>query len=195
MKKICAWALGLFFVASISYSWEKGSVGLNLRVDPAPRIGMTYHITGKFALRPSVGFSIGNEEAEGEYLADINRPAIHGTREEKTTDIHFGLGFLFYFYSHRDLSVYAGINFGYTHVSKEISLSWKDDKINEDGENYRASAVLGLQGQVMKNLALFGEVGWGYSFGKFERRNDAETEGDSQRWGLANTGVGIIFYF
>jgi len=47
----------------------------------------------------------------------------------------------------------------------------------------------------MKNLGIFGEADLGYNFGKFNRRNDAETNIDSQRRGLANTGVGIIFCF
>ena len=108
---------------------------------------------------------------------------------------HFGLGFLFYFYSGRDLSAYTGLNVGYTRANKEISFSWRDDEIKEDGETYLASVMLGLQGHVMKNLGIFGEVGFGYTFGKFNRRNNAEINTDSQRWGLANTGVGIIFYF
>lgn len=195
MKKILLPILMLLFLTSLSLSWEKGSVGFNLRVDPSPRIGMTYHISGKFALRPYVGFSIGNEETDAEFQPERNRPVIKGTRKEDSTNIHFGLGFLFYFYSAGDFSVYTGLNFGCTRVNKEIAFSWRDDEIKEDGETYLASVMLGLHGQVMKNLGIFGEVGFGYSFGKFNRRNDAETEISSQRWGLANTGVGIIFYF
>lgn len=195
MKKILLPILMLLFLTSLSLSWEKGSVGLNLRIDPSPRIGMTYHISGKFALRPYVGFSIENEEVKREFQPEQNRPVIKGARKEDSTNIHFGLGFLFYFYSTRDFSVYTGLNFGYTGVNKEISFSWRDDAIKEDGETYLASVMLGLQGQVMKNLGIFGEVGFGYSLGKFNRRNDAESDIDSQRWGLANTGVGIIFYF
>jgi hypothetical protein len=195
MKKILLPILMLLLLTSLSLCWEKGSVGLNFRLDPSPRIGMTYHISSLFALRPYVGFSIGDEEAEGEFQLERNDPALSGTRKEDSTNIHFGLGFLFYFYSARDFSVYTGLNFGYSRVTKEISLSWRDDEIKEDGETYGASAMLGMQGQVMKNLGVFGEVGFGYTFGKFNRRNSAETNTDSQRWGLANTGVGIIFYF
>jgi len=195
MKKILLPILMLLFLSSLSLSWEKGSVGLNMRVDPSPRIGMTYHISEKFALRPYVGFSIGSEEAESEFRPEPNRPVIEGTRKEDSTHIHFGLGFLYYFYSARDFSVYTGLNFGYTRVNKEISFSWRDDKVKEDGETYLASVMLGLQGQVMKNLDVFGEIGFGYTLGKFNRRNDVETDIDSQRWGLSNTGIGIVFYF
>ena len=195
MKKIILFILMLLFLTSLSPSWEKGSVGINLRIDPSPRVGMAYHISGRFALRPYVGFSIGNEEAEGEFQPEQNRPVIEGTRNEDSTNFHFGLGFLFYFYSARDFSVYTGLNFGYTRVNREISFSWRDDEIKENGENYRTSVMLGLQGQVMNNVGIFGEVGFGYTFGKFNRRNDAETEIESKSWGLANTGIGIIFYF
>ena len=195
MKKSLLPILMLLFLTSLSLSWEKGSVGLNMRIDPTPRIGMTYHISGKFALRPYIGFSIGNEEAESDFQPERNRPVIRGTRKEDSINIHYGMGFLFYFYSTRDFSAYTGLNLGYTRVNKEISFSWRDDEIREDGETYLASAILGLQAQIMKNLGIFGEVGFGYSLGKFNRRNDAETQIDSQRWGLTNTGVGIVFYF
>jgi hypothetical protein len=195
MKKILLPVLMLLFLTSLSLSWEKGSVGLNMRVDPSPRIGMTYHISGKFALRPYVGFSIGNEETDAEFQPERNLPMISGTRKENSTNIHFGLGFLFYFYSAGDFSVYTGFNVGYTQVNREITFSWRDSEIKEDGDTYQVSAMLGLQGQVLKNVGIFGEVGFGYSIGKFNRRNDTENETSSQRWGLANTGVGIIFYF
>ena len=89
----------------------------------------------------------------------------------------------------------VGLNFGSTRANKEIAFSWRDEKIKEDGETYLKSVTLGLQGQAMKNLGIFGEIGFGYTLGKFNRRNGAETNTDSQRWGFANTGVGIIFYF
>ena len=185
----------LLFLTSLSLSWEKGSVGLNFRVDPSPRIGMTYHISSKFALRPYVGFSIGKEEADAEFQPERNRPVISGTRKEDSTNIHFGLGFLFYFYSVGDVAVYTGLNLGYTRINKEITFSWRDGEIKEDGDTYQASAMLGLQGRITNNLGIFGEVGFGYSSGKSNRRNDTESEISSRRWGLANTGVGIIFYF
>ena len=195
MKKILLPILMLLLLTSYSLAWEKGSVGINLRVDPSPRVGMTFHISGKFALRPYIGFSTGSSETEGEFQPVQDRPAIKGTRKEDSTNIRFGMGFLFYFYSARDFSVYTGLNIGYARVNNEISHSWRTDKIKEDGETYQASLMLGLQGQVMKNLGIFGEVGFGYTLGKLNRRNSLETNVDSQRWGLANTGIGIIFYF
>ena len=46
----------LILLSSLSLSWEKGSVGLNILVDSSPRIGMAYPISEKFVLRPYVGF-------------------------------------------------------------------------------------------------------------------------------------------
>ena len=63
MKKVLIPVTMLFILTSLSFSWEKGSVGLNMRVDPSPRIGMTFHISEKFAIRPYIGFSIGSEES------------------------------------------------------------------------------------------------------------------------------------
>jgi hypothetical protein len=195
MKKTLLSILMLLFLTSLSLSWEKGSVGLNMRVDPSPRVGMTFHISSKFALRPYVGFSIANEETDAEFQPEGNRPLVRGTRKEDSTNLHFGLGFFYYFYSVGDFSVYTGLNFGYTRVNREITFSWRDGDVNEDGETFQVSALLGLMGQVMKNMGIFGEVGFGYSSGQFNRRNDRENESSSQRWGLANAGVGVVFYF
>ena len=65
----------------------------------------------------------------------------------------------------------------------------------ETGETLQANALLGLHCQVMKNLGIFGEIGFGYTYGKFDSENGVETDVNTRRWGLANSGVGIVFYF
>lgn len=195
MKKVLIPVTMLFILTSLSFSWEKGSVGLNMRVDPSPRIGMTFHISEKFAIRPYIGFSIGSEESESEFQPRIDLPVIKGKREEDSTSVNFGLGFLFNFLSAQDFSLYTGLNFGYSRVNREISFSWRDGNLEETGETLQANALLGLHCQVMKNLGIFGEIGFGYTYGKFDSENGVETDVNTRRWGLANSGVGIVFYF
>lgn len=89
MKKVLIPVTMLFILTSLSFSWEKGSVGLNMRVDPSPRIGMTFHISEKFAIRPYIGFSIGSEESESEFQPQIDLPVIKGKREEDFTSVNF----------------------------------------------------------------------------------------------------------
>ena len=74
MRKGLIILLMLIFLTSFSFSWEKASVGLNMRVSRSPRVGMTYHLSEKFALRPSIGFSIANEESETEYRPLVGMP-------------------------------------------------------------------------------------------------------------------------
>ncbi|MFW6140600.1 MAG: hypothetical protein ACOC5S_04530 [Acidobacteriota bacterium] len=195
MKKGLIVILMLIFLASLSFSWEKGSAGLNMRVSRSPRVGMTYHLSEKFALRLSIGFSIANEESETEYRPLVDMPYISGERETDTTSVAFGLGILFYFYSDRDFSVYSGINFDYSRVNRDISFSWGDGSVDENGETYQTSAMLGLQYQIMDNLGLYGEVGLGYTHGLFSEDNSIETDTKTNRWGIVNSGIGLVFYF
>jgi hypothetical protein len=195
MKKCLIVLVTLFFLAPLSLAWEKGKTGLNMRVDPSPRIGMTYHISRNFALRPYIGFSIGTEKSETEYQPLTNLPYVSGERDTETTSVTLGFGFLFYFYSARDISVYTGLNFGYSRVNRDISFSWRDDTLEEDGETYQTNALLGLQCQVANHLSLFGEIGLGYTRGLFNQDNITDTNTKTNKWGLVNTGVGLVFYF
>jgi len=197
MRKTTILLAGLILLASFSFSQEKGAFGLNFRVDPQPRIGMTYHFSKQFALRPYIGFSWGSTESEGEIVPLDDLPAFRGNREEDTSYLSFGLGFLFYFYSRRDISAYTGINFNYTHETSDSSITRPLRQIEEDvkGDVYQTTAILGLQCRLLKNLAIFGEAGFGYSYGKHKRENRLDVTTTSTRWGLANSGIGLVFYF
>jgi hypothetical protein len=90
-KSLIVWMV-LLFLTSLSFSWEKGIVGLNMRVSRSPRVEMTYHLSKKFALRPSIGFSISNEESETEYKPVVDMYYVSGERETETTRVMLGLG-------------------------------------------------------------------------------------------------------
>ena len=95
MKKSMILFLMLFcMIVSPSFSQEKGKIGFIMRVDPSPRIGMTYHISSKFALRPYFGFSKEADTSDVEIDPDrIPRQSERtGTREADTTRISLGLG-------------------------------------------------------------------------------------------------------
>jgi hypothetical protein len=198
MKKIMTLILVMFVVtASLSFAQEKGKFGFIMRVDPSPRIGITYHISGKFALRPYFGFSKGTETSdvviEPERLPP--RPERTGTREEDTTRISFGLGLLYSVYSVRHFTAYTGINFGYTSENSDVSFSWRDDDVSNKGEILSGNIMFGLQANIMKNLSIFGEVGFGYSQGDFDHVNNVDLKSKQTRWGLTNSGIGLAFYF
>ncbi len=93
--------------------------------------------------------------------------------------------------------MYTGANFSYTRdtVDTEVTvrnenLSWKDR-----GEIFGVNALLGLQCRLLDNLGIFGEVGLGYSGASYEHENAMEATRKTSRWGLTNSGIGLIFYF
>ena len=62
-------------------------------------------------------------------------------------------------------------------------------------EIFGVNALLGLQCRLLDNLGIFGEVGLGYSSASYEHENTTEATRNTSRWGLTNSGIGLIFYF
>ena len=202
MKKMILTAFALVLIwGSHSFAQDmKGKVGLNMRVDPAPRIGLTFHISNRFALRPYVGFSISSTETENEFVPrnqdGLPDPrVISGERQEDSTRITAGLGLLYIFYSGRSMSVYTGANFSYTRDTVEVDVSWRDQGWKDRGEILGLNAILGLQGRLLDSLGIFGEVGIGYSGGNYEHEDRFEATRKTSRWGITNSGIGLVFYF
>lgn len=201
-KRVVLLTIISLLVVSFSFAQEKGQIGINMRVDPSPRIGVTYHIVDKFVLRPYVGFSWGTDESKLEYEYPYVDKDLNGDSEyidsEKTDFTRFTLGMalFYYIYSYKDLSIYTGIDFSYSKETLDTSVSWVDETYKETGKIMETSLLLGLQVNVMKNLALFGEVGFGYSHGEFIRDDsDRILTRNLKTWGIINSGVGLLFYF
>jgi hypothetical protein len=204
MRRISWLLAGTVFLVSFPFAQDRGDFGLNFRVDPQPRIGVSFHISSRFAVRPYIGFSFGSTEVKTEYEALVNPGIIRSEKEQDTASLNFGLGLYYYFFSRRDFNVFTGINFNYSRETLDASYSdirplkpqpgiTREEE--ETGEIYQTSALLGLQCRLSKNLSVFGEIGVGYTFGRVEHDNLSETTVKSTRWGLANSGIGIIFYF
>ena len=204
MRRI-SWILAaIVCLMSYSFAQERGDFGLNFRVDPQPRIGVSFHINSRFAVRPYIGFSFGNTEVKTDYDYAIPEGIKSSEKEQDTASFNFGLGLYYYFYSRRDLNAYAGINFNYGRETRDASYSeiWglkpqRDISREEEetGDIYQTSALFGLQCRLTKNLSVFGEIGIGYTYGRAEHDNSSETTVKTTRWGIANSGVGLIFYF
>ncbi len=184
----------VFILGSFAVAYEKGSVGVNIRVDPSPRVGMTFHISSRFAIRPYVGFSM--EKTTSNIRVEVGLPPFfNGERQDDTWRTNFGMGFLYYVLSNENLSVFTGLNFGYSLQNTESTFSWNKEKVKNTGDILSVGALLGLQVSVLRNLSIFGEIGLGYTYGDFSHDNRTETSIKNKRWGLSNSGVGLIFYF
>jgi hypothetical protein len=201
MKHIGTLTLCILLVfGSLSTAQEAGQVGINMRVDPAPRIGLTYHLSKKFALRPFVGFTLGSVEAENEFIPRNQQGlpdprVIESEREEDSSRVTVGLGLLYFVHNGPGISVYTGVNFSYTRDTVDVEVSWRDQGWTDQGEVFGGNALLGLQCKLLKNLGIFGEIGLGYSSGSYEHENDSQATRISSRWGLTNSGIGLVFYF
>ncbi|MEW5900339.1 MAG: autotransporter outer membrane beta-barrel domain-containing protein [Acidobacteriota bacterium] len=202
MKKVIVLCSTCALLASFALAQDKGDLGINFRIDPQPRIGATIHLSSRLALRPYVGFSFGRTEADSEFEALGDLGLVVGQREEESTSLNMGLGLFYYFHLKRDFSSYTGINFNYARETLETTITSDrplrpniERKTEDAGNVYQTSFLIGLQGRLMKNLSIFGEVGFGYTLGKFEHEDRVELRSTFTRWGLANSGLGLIFYF
>lgn len=195
MKKSIIFLLTFFTLSSLILAKEQSNIGLIMRINPSAQIGIIYHFTPAFSLRPYIGFSQSNEKAEDEYKPLRNTTTSKRSREVDSTRIIFGLGFLYYFYSVKDLSIYSVLDFGYIRETINGSETWLDREWDSSGEHVQLDLLLGLQCQLVKHLSVFGEVGFGYSIRRYESDNYLESSRRIKRWGMANSGVGIIFYF
>lgn len=175
---------------------DKGQFGINMKVDPSPQLGFTYHLSQKFALRPFFGFSQSSTTSDREFKPENrNLPAIIREHEDDSTAVNLGMGLLYYFYTGRDISVYTGVNFGYIRTTREHSIKEVNENWENTGNTLRSSLIFGLQCMLKKNLGIFGEFGFGYSTTKFSHENGLELDNEATQWGLMNTGIGLIFYF
>jgi hypothetical protein len=194
MRKTLSLLIILFMMTSLCLALEKGKFGLNLRVDPAPRIGFTYHISNNFALRPSIGFSLNSTDAEADFETRRG-DLLEGQRQSDGSNLNFGLGLLFYIHRADEITIYTGINLGYGILKSTVTFENRAQDFEDTGNSIRANALLGLQCQLLKNLGVFGEVGFGYNHTEFTHDNRADASLRQNQWGLINTGIGLIFYF
>jgi opacity protein-like surface antigen len=196
MKTPVAIVAGILTCAALAAPQETGRLGLNLRVEPAPRIGLTWHVSGRLALRPSIGFVQTSIETATESEVSIPENPRRVESEEETTAIGFGLGIHYYVYKVAAFSIYTGLNVNYTRETADLSVERLRDLDRQDsGDVWQGSAVLGVQTRLNEHFSLFGEAGFGYTYGTLEREGRARTDATTRRWGLANSGVGLIFYF
>jgi len=211
MRRISWLLAGTVLLVSFPFAQNRGEFGLNFRVDPQPRIGLTYHLSSRFAVRPYIGFSFGSSEAKSEIELIAPFGVQVGEREEDTTNLSFGMGLFYYFLKQSDFAAYTGVNFNYARETVDLSystpfinrplptmppkLEFQRGEEESVGDIYQTSALLGMQYELSRHFSVFGEVGVGCTFSRHERENRVETLVKAHRWGIANSGIGIIFYF
>lgn len=209
MRYIVASLSLLMALAPTCLAQTRSQFGFNFSVNPASSspnstIGVTYHMTDRFAVRPLVRFDRKRfkEVAAVAVVSSFSFGSTQSsTQEEFDADVKqsswaAGVGLLCYVSRSENLSTYVSGSFEYSHVKSEWtlpSLPFGMDVFssfrNYTGSGKSVTGSFGLQYAVAKKFSVFGEVGVRY--GTVDR--SAATR-DYSDLGSINSGLGLIFY-
>jgi len=143
-------------------------IGFDFRVTDQDSIGVTWHLTNRFAFRPLLTYDSLEVEVFNPFFGPIReRARVYGT----------DLGFLFTVHSHENLNLYTGaaLQYSYTNVDQGSDIHSKG-----------AEALFGMRFMFAKRLGIFSEVGARYP--KDRSGNDLTT------YGLFTGGLGLTIY-
>lgn len=119
---------------------DTGKLGINLRVQDTPQIGLDWRVSSKVTLRPAFGFSwvknqglFGDQELT-QYAVGID-VLVDGARWDRVTS-------------------YLGLGGGIAAVNGPTTF---------DGDGWTAKLLMGARIRVFDRVAVFGEVGVNYS--------------------------------
>lgn len=171
---------------------EKGQVGINVSAGASAfSLGGTYHVSGRFALRPSVQFL--------RQTVEDDLPSLDGararTREDKTTLLGAGIGLGYYFPPKDSLSPYLAATFALARERNTVTPvpTGQAPDARNDRHTRQVGALFGLHYKAAKRLALYGEAGVRYSWSSVSGSLHTGL-GDVTSLTSLTTGLGVIFY-
>jgi hypothetical protein len=192
---------------------EKGQVGLDLSFHGSPAIGVTWHLSKRLALRPSLGFTRSSMESED--ILSWNGMSATVPDESERSSVRYGVATLFYLPAVAETSTYLGASYHRIGASSESDPTEVEiasgflsrqpgNDIEESGNS--AAAFLGLKRFIGKKVAVYGEAGLGFSWRTVESRRIIPAEWPDS--GLPHTtrlerrdlgsftgSIGAVFYF
>jgi hypothetical protein len=137
-------------------------------------------------LRPSFGISTHKNDYESQNRADT-----------KDNFYSVDLGLFYHFLKKDRFTAYTGLEVGYSHQKYQREASGVVIEESVEKENgYRGNAIIGLQYNFNKHLAVFGEVAFGYQKTEYDydESNLIQYPVESITWSLSRSGFGIILY-
>jgi hypothetical protein len=159
---------------------DKGRVGLTMGY-PAG-VGLMFHVSDRFALRPEVSFT--REVTEG--------PGSAGTYSTTTTwSVGVGLSVLFYLHETDNLRTYVSPRFSYGRVNSTWTTILPPGAKGYGGpgpsteDSYQVSGSFGAQYALGRRFSVFGDLGIAYT--------DLRSW-NTRTWG-PRAGFGAILYF
>jgi len=188
-KKVLLCSFMILFVL-VCFSQEKGQVGFLFKTGTLNSVGMTFNLSNRVALRPSIGFSTARIDIEDETL--VNDP-------QKSDNYNASLGILYDFLKKENLSVYSGLEFGYSHskIESNVCSSFICSLVSRKMNGFTGDVILGFRYNLNKHLALFGEIGFGYERLKTDIESNLPGTTGTEKykaWDLSRSGVGVTFY-
>ena len=161
-------AVVVLFTCSSADAQDAGKVGFDFRVADQHAIGVTWHVTDRFALRPLLTYDSHDVTFFDPFFGPYTeRAQVYGA----------DLGVLVTARSHEDLNLYTGIALQYNYTSVDVGA---------DSHSKGAQILFGMRYVFAKRLGLFGEVGARYL------KNDNGVE--RAEYGLFTAGLGAIIY-
>jgi hypothetical protein len=185
-QKLLLFSLIILCVCFV-FPQETGKFGFFFKAGSSNSVGLTFNLSDRVTLRPSFGFHTIKAEWEDEVPE----------RNEKENGYSLDLGLFYHFLKKTRFSAYSGLEVSYTHLSSEYNVCYNDIcGTREQTENgHRGNLILGFQFNFNKYLAVFGEIGFGFSKYTVDYQ-DMLTQGTYKytKWSLSRSGFGIILY-
>lgn len=192
---ICILAFSFPLIVSAQ---QKGQLGVNLRISSSTAIGVTYHVTDRFGVRPFVSYNRQtSERAYIFYSVGGEDPTVIKVNP-KTEELGGGLGAFFYLSSPSELRIYLGTDFSYSKYINEVPYYGPLQEvwlIRATTEGIHLNSLFGLQYELSKQVRVVGEIGLGLVFKKSKDDYGEKVELSGRQFGLINSGLGFVFYF
>jgi hypothetical protein len=190
---VCAFVLAAMPIAA-QENGQRGRIGLDFSVGSSSALGVTWHLSDRFALRPTFDLDFHHEEVTTSprvSFVDPNTDTIQTqvttqTKATTQTRVSAGLEALAYVTSSEPLSTYVSLSYQRVHDSGS-GAEYGAPRSNGD----RVGAGFGVQHAFSKRLSAYAEAQVWYSAFAQKGGDWRET---LKNFGTTSTNIGAIFY-
>jgi len=173
-------------VPAAALAQDTGDAGVTMGYPGA--IGVIYHVTDRFAIRPEITFAITNGKSESSI----------STTEGDTATIGVGVSGIFYLQQADKLRTYLCPRYTYTHSDSTTTSSvlgpvFGDSETTTTNNAHALVGTFGAQYSLHERFSIFGEVGAGFTHTRSQ--SDLSGLSSSSNQLSTRTGAGVILYF